>query len=54
VWQDTADASLDNSIIGGSIFLGLDTLIGPVYLGYGRTDTSESSIYIHVGPRLAF
>jgi NTE family protein len=54
VWQDTADVSLDNSIIGGSVFLGLDTLIGPVYLGYGRTDTSESSIYIHIGPRLAF
>jgi NTE family protein len=54
VWQDTADVSLDNSIIGGSAFLGLDTPIGPVYLGYGRTDTSESSIYIHIGPRLAF
>jgi NTE family protein len=54
VWQDTADVSLDNSIIGGSAFLGLDTPIGPVYLGYGRTDTSESSIYIHIGPRLSF
>jgi NTE family protein len=54
VWQDTADASLDNSIIGGSAFLGLDSVIGPVYLGYGRTDTGESSIYIHIGPRLAF
>jgi NTE family protein len=54
VWQDTADASLDNSIIGGSAFLGLDTPIGPVYLGYGRTDTGESSIYFHIGPRLTF
>lgn len=54
VWQDTADVSLDNSLIGGSAFLGLDTLIGPVYLGYGRTDTGESSFYIHIGPRLAF
>jgi NTE family protein len=54
VWQDTADVSLDNSIIGGSAFLGLDTLIGPVYLGYGRTDTGESSIYFHIGPRLTF
>lgn len=54
VWQDTADVSLDDSIIGGSAFLGLDTVIGPVYFGYGRTDTGESSIYIHIGPRLAF
>lgn len=54
VWQDEADVSLDNTIIAGSVFLGLDTVIGPVYLGYGRTDTSESSIYIHIGPRLAF
>lgn len=54
VWQDTSDVSLDDSIIGSSAFLGLDTVIGPVYFGYGRTDTGESSIYIHLGPRLAF
>jgi NTE family protein len=54
VWQDTADVSFDNAIIGGSVFLGLETPIGPVYFGYGRTDTDESSIYIQMGPRLAF
>lgn len=54
VWQDRSDVSFDNTIIGGSAFLGLDTAIGPIYFGYGRTDTSESSIYIQIGPRLAF
>jgi NTE family protein len=54
VWQDTADVSFDSAIIGGSVFLGLETPIGPVYFGYGRTDTDESSIYIQMGPRLAF
>ena len=54
VWQDSADVSFDNSIIAGSVFLGLDTPIGPVYLAYGRTDTDESSIYLNFGPRLSF
>lgn len=53
VWQDTADVSLDDSIVGGSAFLGLDTVIGPIYFGYGRTDTGDASVYFHIGPRLA-
>jgi NTE family protein len=54
VWQQRSDASLDNSIISGSAFLGLDTAIGPIYLAYGRTDTGEEAIYINLGPRLTF
>jgi hypothetical protein len=54
VWQRRSDISFDNSIIGGSVFFGMDTLIGPIYLAYGHSDTGESAIYIRLGPRLAF
>jgi NTE family protein len=54
VWQDSNDVSLDNSITAGSVFLGFDTPIGPLYLAYGRTDTSRDSIYIYLGPRFTF
>ena len=54
VWQDSDDVSHDNSITAGSVFLGFDTPIGPLYLAYGRTDTGDDSFYIYLGPRFAF
>jgi NTE family protein len=54
IWQDSNDVSIDNSITAGSVFLGFDTPIGPLYLAYGRTDTSRDSFYIYLGPRFAF
>lgn len=54
VWQDSDDISFSNSINAGSVFLGMETPIGPVYIGYGRADTDESSLYLHIGPRFTF
>ena len=54
VWQTSSEASFDNTIFAGSVFLGLDTPIGPLYLGYGRTDTDEQSLYLALGPRFTF
>jgi NTE family protein len=38
----------------GSAFLGFDTPIGPLYVGYGRTDTDLESVYIYLDPRFTF
>ncbi|MGH8242087.1 MAG: hypothetical protein ACRETY_01920 [Steroidobacteraceae bacterium] len=54
VWQSSEGASLDNTIFSGSVFLGFDTPIGPLYAGYGLADTNDKSIYIHLGPRFTF
>jgi len=54
VWQNSDDVSLDHSINAGSLFLGFDTPIGPLYLAYGRTDTNEQSVYIYLGPPFVF
>jgi NTE family protein len=49
VW-DTRDAiSLDDSLGGGSIWLGADTVVGPVYVGYGRAEGGAESFYFYVG-----
>ncbi len=53
-WQRSEDISLDNTITAGSVFLGFDTPIGPLYLGYGITDTSQESGYLYLGPRFAY
>ena len=36
-------------IISGSVFVGLDTPVLPVYLGYGQSDESSRSVYLTVG-----
>ena len=54
VWQSSDDVSLDNTIFSGSLFLGFDTPIGPLYVGYGLTETDEQSAYIYLGPRFTF
>ena len=54
VWQDSKDASFDSTITSGSVFLGVDTLIGPLYLAYGHANTSDDSFYIYLGPRFIY
>ena len=54
VWQTSSDVSLDNTIFAGSVFLGFDTPIGPLYLGYGLAETHDHSAYIYLGPRFTF
>jgi len=49
VWQDKSDISASNAITAGSIFVGADTLIGPIYLAYGRAERGVDSLYLFVG-----
>jgi len=39
----------DDWILSSSLFIGTDTPIGPLYLGYGRADTGSSSLYFYLG-----
>ena len=54
VWQDSKNASFGNTITAGSVFLGVDTPIGPLYLAYGRAEAGNYSFYIYLGPRFTF
>lgn len=54
VWQSADAASADDTINAGSLFLGFDTPIGPLYLAYGRTDTEQQAVYVFLGPRFTF
>lgn len=49
VWQDRADISLNDMIAAGSIFVGADTPIAPLYLAYGVAEGSRDSMYLFVG-----
>ncbi len=39
----------DDLISAGSVFAGLETTIGPIYLTYGQADNGQSSLYFYLG-----
>lgn len=48
-WLDFDDISLSNSILAGSLFAGMDTFIGTVYLAAGLAEGDNSALYLFVG-----
>ena len=49
VWESRSDASFSGARHNGSLFLGLDTLIGPVYLGAGIGEQGDDAFYLFLG-----
>ena len=48
-WQDNSDISLDSSIFAGSVFIGVDTILGPIYTAVGLTEDGQTALYFYVG-----
>ena len=49
VWPERSDASVDTLFFAGSLFLGMETPLGPLYLGYGMAEGGRSSTYLFLG-----
>ena len=49
VWQSRDDISLDTMQLNGSIFAGLDSYFGPVYLAAGFAENGQSNFYLFIG-----
>jgi NTE family protein len=49
VWEDAGDVGVDGLRYAGSVFIGADTLLGPLYLGLGLAERGVSSAYISLG-----
>ena len=49
VWQSRSDISVDTMIFNGSIFAGIDTFIGPVYLAAGFAEQGQRNVYLFIG-----
>ena len=39
----------EDLIIAGSVWFGLDTPLGPFYLGYGLAEGGHDSVYLFLG-----
>ncbi len=48
-WQKRSDMSFGNLRKAGSFYLGLDSIIGPLYLGWGHTFGGDSAVYLFLG-----
>jgi NTE family protein len=48
-WQDSGDISFSSTMLAGSLFLGADTFIGPVYFAGGLAQGGNSALYLFVG-----
>ncbi|MGF1680141.1 patatin-like phospholipase family protein [Photobacterium minamisatsumaniensis] len=49
VWDQKSDVSWGSSMGAASVFIGLDTPIGPAYLAYGQAEGGQSSFYLTLG-----
>jgi NTE family protein len=51
-WQDVKIIDFGKMILAGSVFVGMDTIIGPVYFAYGLAQRSRGGqFYMRVGKR---
>ena len=49
VFQNSDDIKLENLIYAGSIYAGMKTPIGPIFIGVGHNDTGSTSLYFSIG-----
>ena len=52
-WLAASDACVCDLLTAGSVFFGADTILGPMYLGYGRASSGDDAVYLSFGS-LAF
>jgi NTE family protein len=49
VWSSRSQISAKSAIWGGSIWVGVDTPAGPVFLGYGSAEGGDDALYLSLG-----
>jgi NTE family protein len=52
VWLDDDDIDFGSLITAGSLFIGIDTILGPIYFAYGRAEGGRDSFYFYLGRML--
>ena len=49
VYDSISDISVDDVIVAGSLFIGADTFLGPIYIGAGLAEGGNFSAYMFLG-----
>lgn len=48
-WEKSENVGWGSLLLSGSLFVGMDSPIGPAFIGIGQTEGYESSLFMHVG-----
>ena len=48
-WDALDDINKDTTAVGGSIFIGADSFIGPIYFAIGANDQGDRALYFNLG-----
>jgi len=48
-WQTREEIGFDTMSLNGSVFVGLDSFVGPVYLAVGFAEDGQSNVYLFIG-----
>ena len=49
IWQVGSDVSLSDLRYAGSVFIGIDSPLGPVYVAYGKAEGGRSALTFQLG-----
>ncbi len=49
VFQDKDDIDLSDLKLAGSVYLGLQSVVGPLYIGYGLAESGTHRVYFSIG-----
>jgi NTE family protein len=50
-WNTRSDVSSGDLIYAGSVFLGIDSNIGPIYIGIGHSEGNMTAVYFSLGAK---
>ncbi len=50
-WVRRSDAGSQNLVYAGSLFMGIDSNIGPIYFGFGHAEGGMNALYFSLGAR---
>jgi NTE family protein len=51
VWENRSDMGFDDGVLNGSIYIGLDSWIGPILFGIGGREGGERNLFLELGHR---
>jgi NTE family protein len=49
VWDKGADISIESSFTAGSVYVGVESFLGPIFLGYGMAEGGNNMFYLQLG-----
>ncbi len=51
VWARTSEASLNDLRYAGTFLFGMDTILGPIYIAWGKAEQGRDTLYLTAGSR---